>query len=460
MSPRGVFVLVLVVYLPMFFYFFSFDTAPYGGHFPIRLGSDGPSYAQLAENLLNHHVFSSADTAPFTPNTFRVPGYPLFVAGIIGIAHNYAMVSVVQIVLTALTTMLIFLIAQRLMSVPLAYTAALLYGFGLNTVTLSVNLMSEVLFIFLIIFATHLFLLPNAVCRGARLLGIGALLGGAILVRPVGLFIPVFFVLFLLTTKLALPWRRLLLNIVLFVVGTAIILAPWVVRNVKITGQWSLTSAGMYNVLLDVTQFLADTTRVPVETIQQQLVREAGAPGYDQLLDLAYANKTSMVVISHLTRYPLQYTKYHLMKFALVFAQSSLSYFLNEAPRVKQLFISTGLIEVPAPNINQLFIRGEYGNMALAFAHQWPLLVNRLWWIAISMLMVVPVFSRWHSAHRWLVLFCLVLILYLPFIGAPIGEVRYRVPAEPFMLLLAALGATDLRNWWKARHHLIMAYPN
>ncbi len=43
---------------------------------------DGKIYAQIARNVLEQHVYSHAVEAPFEPSLIRLPGYPLFLAGI------------------------------------------------------------------------------------------------------------------------------------------------------------------------------------------------------------------------------------------------------------------------------------------------------------------------------------------------------------------------------------------
>ena len=49
---------------------------------PNDSADDGLGYAQIARNVLEHHVYSHATEAPFTPSFVRLPGYPLFLAGV------------------------------------------------------------------------------------------------------------------------------------------------------------------------------------------------------------------------------------------------------------------------------------------------------------------------------------------------------------------------------------------
>jgi hypothetical protein len=43
---------------------------------------DGRTYAQIARNVLEQHVYSHATEAPYDPSLIRLPGYPIFLAGI------------------------------------------------------------------------------------------------------------------------------------------------------------------------------------------------------------------------------------------------------------------------------------------------------------------------------------------------------------------------------------------
>src|SRR2546430_15324424 len=54
---------------------------------------DGKVYAQIARNVLEQHRYSHATEPPYDPSLIRLPGYPLFVAGVFSIfgpGHNTA----------------------------------------------------------------------------------------------------------------------------------------------------------------------------------------------------------------------------------------------------------------------------------------------------------------------------------------------------------------------------------
>src|SRR3989338_4284082 len=86
--------------------------------------ADTVEYRMLAENMLGEHRFA---LSPQAPTEFaRVPGYPAFIALILVIFHTMLVVPAIQIVLTAITVALIYLIGVRYFPRPVALFAAAL----------------------------------------------------------------------------------------------------------------------------------------------------------------------------------------------------------------------------------------------------------------------------------------------------------------------------------------------
>lgn len=81
-------------------------------HLPNDEPDDGRLYARIAINILEHHSYSIETEDPFTPTLIRVPGYPVFIAGIYAMFghNNNRAVRVVQAVLDTITCWLIALL--------------------------------------------------------------------------------------------------------------------------------------------------------------------------------------------------------------------------------------------------------------------------------------------------------------------------------------------------------------
>jgi hypothetical protein len=74
---------------------------------------DGKTYAQIARNVLEQHVYSHATEAPYDPSLIRLPGYPLFLAGVYSVfGHtNNGAVRIVQALIDTCTCALVALLA-------------------------------------------------------------------------------------------------------------------------------------------------------------------------------------------------------------------------------------------------------------------------------------------------------------------------------------------------------------
>ena len=102
----------LLVYALLLAVAFSFRVAV-ARLLPNDSPDDGKVYAQIATNVLERHVYSHASEPPYDPSLIRLPGYPLFLAGIyavFGHGDNTA-VRVVQALVDTVTCGLIALVA-------------------------------------------------------------------------------------------------------------------------------------------------------------------------------------------------------------------------------------------------------------------------------------------------------------------------------------------------------------
>jgi hypothetical protein len=102
----------VVVYTLLLTAAFSFRVAV-ARLLPNDTPDDGKVYAQIATNVLERHVYSHATEPPYEPSLIRLPGYPLFIAGIYSIfghGDNTA-VRIVQAIIDTASCVLIALVA-------------------------------------------------------------------------------------------------------------------------------------------------------------------------------------------------------------------------------------------------------------------------------------------------------------------------------------------------------------
>ena len=81
--------------------------------YPNDSPDDGKLYSQIARNVLERNVYSHESDPPFAPSLIRLPGYPLFLAGVYSVFghHDDGAVRIVQALLDTATCGLIALVA-------------------------------------------------------------------------------------------------------------------------------------------------------------------------------------------------------------------------------------------------------------------------------------------------------------------------------------------------------------
>jgi hypothetical protein len=214
---------------------------------------DGPVYSQIAENILNHGVYSTSQTAPYTPTYIRAPGYPLFLASIYAIfgQENNTAVRLIQALIDSLTCGLIAWLAiiwlpeswhkKKPLTGLIALGIAAISPFVLIYVT---TILTEVLTVFLLVlFAIliSLFIKQISHLKNIWLLIAAGLVGGLMtLIRPDSGFFVLTGGLILIPTILKssgsklVIFKRMLLFGSLFTVSFLIVLLPWIIRNWRV----------------------------------------------------------------------------------------------------------------------------------------------------------------------------------------------------------------------------------
>lgn len=110
---------------------------------------DGVEYYAYARNLVHHHVFSMAPEtgASPAPDSFRDPGYPLFLAAWMKAwpdwDHWYAAVLLSQAILSGLTVPLGMFLARRWMPLPWLAAAGLLMALWPHSIAINSFILTE-----------------------------------------------------------------------------------------------------------------------------------------------------------------------------------------------------------------------------------------------------------------------------------------------------------------------------
>jgi len=411
---------------------------------------DSQSYVSIAETMLEAHRYAKSPDA--APESGRLPGYPSFVAVLLWLFGTPLAVLVVQILCSVASALCIVHIGERLFSTSVGFIAAVLFALDPNVVVLSLSTLSDILFVFTLLISSVLLLDDELTYRRA-LFG-GVILGACSLVRPVGIFLIPLFVLWFIYRYHTQPRRALILSAIILGM-VALFITPWLIRNYQLTGRFTFNTAGTYNLLFyNAVEFEAFRTHRSSTEVRSEIIAQFPA-GDPALLDsFVYVEQQKAMIRSYLLPHISQYAIFHIFKTAPFFIGSSI------AAAEDQLKASGALAPSSArtANLSSLVLSGRF-HEALAALFANPLIAaEQCFWILITVVMFASVCVALvrRSNHMPAVLFCAAIVGVLAILTGPVSMPRYRVPAEPFMLLLFSYACIEavrfVRAWYDSRH--------
>ncbi|MCI0415830.1 glycosyltransferase family 39 protein [bacterium] len=208
---------------------------------------------QPALALLHEHRFS-INRVSEEPEFFRTPGYPLFLASIFAIfGENLRVVCVLQAILSAITVVLIYRIAERLWSVMVAWIAAgLVLLEPLQTIYTSTILTETLSTLFLILVAFFAVrILDGDRAYPTTYFVTGTVLAVSILIRPGNYYLSAL----LLIAFLWKFWRDSrdrkpqLFSVMVFLIPLLLIVGGWKLRNHYLVDSWRLSSVDARSIM-------------------------------------------------------------------------------------------------------------------------------------------------------------------------------------------------------------------
>jgi 4-amino-4-deoxy-L-arabinose transferase-like glycosyltransferase len=373
----------------------------------------------------------------FINDPHRTPVYPLFIASIYWVVGEKPLaVIVVQIFLSVLTVLMTYWLGKRLLSESVGLIAAFLMAVSIEAITHSFFLLTETLFTFLFLGSILAYILFDKSHRRIWLISSGLLMGIAILCRPIALYFPFLFLLVVLFRSAKNIMERILRSLIY---GSCVflVLLPWVFWNYSTIGLATVTTISDYNLLFYNAALLrADQTGQYTDQVRDQLTNQVDQTLMERKLVDTPANRSVIdreLAIKIITGDPVRYVYLHL--------KSDLN---NLLPGITDLTEILGITVGGKGTLSVLNKDGLLAAIRFYFADKVWLL--GLFAPAIALLVITYLadligVGTLIKNRKWFALCMLVLpLLYLMLIpGAPSNQ-RFRVPALPYINLLAAQG--------------------
>ena len=366
------------------------------------------------------------------PEVIRTPGYPLFLT--IGLfAHNVEVITIaLQIILSTISCYLVFLIGKIITNENSAKFAALLFCFEPLSITYAYYLLSETLFIFLLLLAVYQFVIFIKTAGHINFITSAMSLVAAIYVRPIAYFLIIFWVILIL-----LKGKGFFRSTSFFLLSTLPLLGLWHVRNViraDYIGFSAVSDVMLY--FYHASSIEAQQKGLPL----RQIIENKGYydvktyyqvyPEQQNWTESQRYEFWSQEGIATIRKAPITFTGIYLKGLGVTLLDPGSADFLrlfNLYPKSESLTNSVrseGLIKIIIENKLLVFISVLFLTYLICIYF-------------FSLIGVRDLFKTDNSSGRLLLITCAYLFLLS---GGVVAIARLRAPIMPFLLIIAGHG--------------------
>jgi hypothetical protein len=419
---------------------------------PIKFysNSDAYNYEQIALNLMQSGNFSGESEPPLTPNLYRTPAYPLFIAGIYSLTNKSAFaVILTQILISSVTSALMPILANSLrLSRRVGWTAGLLLAVDPLMIFTTYQMMSETVFTGFLVIATIMLALYFWTRKIFWLAGSAVMLALTSLTRPISqnlafALIPLFF-MDPEGTQSRSAWKIILL----FMAINLTITYSWAYRNYSAADIWTLSASGNKNLLYyrarsvlakgkDITE--QEATAELVQYIQTEV----------QTHNLTSAEEIHLMrakAMEIFRQYPMTTLKIHAEGYIGVLANPGFNLFCIMLSNDEVRFDAANNVIGCASNSKGSLITRVQDKLAeMSWLEK---LVSFLEVLLLAGMYLGTALGVWKllQARQWYLLtFLCMLVAYFSILSAGGGTgARFRVPIMPFLAIMAGIGFSYL----------------
>jgi 4-amino-4-deoxy-L-arabinose transferase-like glycosyltransferase len=401
------------------------------------MDNDSDRYLRLAEGIRSGCGFAQRlSSGCASAEVLRTPGYPLFLAAI----HNVKCALFVQALIGAAVCFMVGWIVAKYWGGLAGGLAALLLALDVTSIVNGDKILSDGLFQSLetaaVIVAIRL--LARGKCDIVAGVGVGGaaiLSGAAIMVRPPGIVLPLFIALAALMLRNG-GWRRKRALVLIALAIPCTITAVWMIRNQSRTGVLTLSTDGAvtayYYGAAGVVWYHSDKS---FPEVQQQLGRSIGWSIYryqdaPATLESAMTRRTLQVYFSDLTAAAIM-TLRSFGWVAIVPDRGNLNDFLRLHGGSSQFLAASSAVTMR--------IRELWRSPALIILVAFQFVLSLATWIGAGMALIT-IRGKSRREIEMILLPFGVAIVMLAMASLPVAFARYRMPADPFLAMLAGIG--------------------
>ncbi|MCH8904223.1 MAG: glycosyltransferase family 39 protein [Bacteroidetes bacterium] len=415
----------LLIRLVLFFLQQSWDPIVLEESILVR---DPLQYHQMAIDIMETGTFQS-----ILPH--RTPGYPTFIFLIYSVfGTNPWVVLLLQILINIATLWLIYIIAKILFSKSVALIGAFIYSVEPLAISNSLKLLSDTVFVFVVLAAIALFIFGLDRKKYLFLLYSAAIFGLATLIKPVTQYMP-YMLIILMLMHAKLTWSFKLKTVSLFLITFLSVTLMWNYRNYVVHGHFSYTSMNGLALLYSATYADVKKTGKPFEDVKEEFFNKAIELGVDEdNSPFENAKLHKKVAIDYIKKNPKIYTTTYLHGILNIYTHLH-TYEISRLIGVKGTRLP---YEYYAPSnifskIKLFFTKKSLHEIVLGIMIGTYLLIVYIGFFRGSMIM-------YRNKEYFFLALLLLIILYFTLISGTLGSARYKLPIIPIYTILSAVG--------------------
>ncbi|MDQ3191479.1 MAG: glycosyltransferase family 39 protein [Bacteroidota bacterium] len=388
---------------------------------------DSNGYIELAQNILSQGEFGRFSEGYFYKEHFRTPGYPLLISLFLFVFQKIEPLVFFQVLISAAAPVLLFLISMQLgLSKKAAVIAAALLVIDFPSILFANTVLTDTFFIFVLLFSVWLLLLSNE-NDNLLLIAFSAMaIGFAVLIRPIGIFLPLLLILFI-RFKFKL---KTLLKISLFFSLTFILIFSWIYRNNSIFEFKFLSTVSNVNLLhFRAAEVYSQKNNITVQearvVLEKQLVEELEEfkiADYNENIKIGFEisdNIAKKIIMEN----PLLFLKLsakHVMYLLIKPARSYIDYQLGYKIKPFQTGIKTFADQSSIPAILLTVFQ------ALILIFTWIGFISGIYYLIKE------------KNYKVLLPLVLIILYFIVASAGPEADARFRIPFMPFVFIVAA----------------------
>lgn len=397
---------------------------------------DSGDYLYMASQL--RQVGNLQDPIASDVSLVHPPGYAAYLAGIeFAIGKSFPAITLSQLLLTGLSALLLVWIGREVGHIRLGLLAGWILAMSPNVALWSLTVMSETLFCTFLVLGLALWIRATNSGDAAATLGAALTIGCSALIRPTALVLfPIWAGMTWYDIRSRHASRQALILTGLFVAVVGLVVTAWMARNLDQKGQFTFTTVGAKTLVgFNLADVLARGEGITRDDAAGQLQMEGPL------------QQTLLIV----RRYPVPFMRAQLLGLARTASGTDIGTWGNvlDWDHWSGLGMLTGLLgQAPAEDHSappetplEAIIRG--GLLAYSLLFAMTLLLSSL----------IGAIRVWGERGNVRGLMLLSTLSAIALIVTPLaaGQARFRVPAEPFLGILAAYGAvgaiTGFNRW-------------